>query len=334
MNHLPTRIGDSSKATMSKPSARAGTPTPPTQGFSSETASRRPFARSVTTSVLQDEVLLPHSPPLHHSAKDLSDIFSFATADSVAGPSRSAQKSQSSLARRMLGRSRTESSVISISSTSEQGASEPNSTPVTPKKLRPFSSDSAIGSPSQSPSRAKSSEDVSSPGVGVRPTPGNASSSVRTYAGKSRSFLVALPPSQAASIGIDATAATADSTSIFADNPEDDFEMRESYTELRQRWGIDGSEDDPRPVSPHQSPSPKRKGKGKGVPRHPPVEPIRLFNGMINDLKSITDLRSKGESRRFLDEVGYLFEGLEGRCTVGVRRARWARDRSSLELAF
>lgn len=156
----------------------------------------------------------------------------------------------------------------------------------------------------------------------MRPPLANSNSSVRTYAGKSRSFLVALPPSQAASIGIDATAAMMDDAAMLADNQEDDFEIRESYTELRQRWGIDGSEDDPGPVSPHRSPSPRRKGKSKTLPKQLPVEPVRLFNGMINDLKSITDLRSKGESRRFLDEVGYLFEGLERSCTIGVRRAR------------
>lgn len=32
---------------------------------------------------------------------------------------------------------------------------------------------------------------------------------------------------------------------------------------------------------------------------------------LYNNLSSITDLRSKGESRRFLDEIGYLFEGLD-----------------------
>jgi hypothetical protein len=47
-----------------------------------------------------------------------------------------------------------------------------------------------------------------------------------------------------------------------------------------------------------------------------------LANGMMNDLKSITELRSKGESRRFLDEVGYLFEGIEGGCAIALRRAR------------
>ncbi|EJF63754.1 hypothetical protein DICSQDRAFT_153594 [Dichomitus squalens LYAD-421 SS1] len=218
----------------------------------------------------------------------------------------------------MLGRSRTDSNIISISSTSEQETSEPNSVHATPKKLRTFVSESAIGSPS---SHSPSKDDISSPPV--RPSLPGANSNVRTYAGTSRSFLVALPPSQAASMGVDPTAAAIDDAAMIVDSQEDDFEMRESYTELRQRWGIDGSEDDPRPVSPQASPSPKRKGKGKGrgMAKQAAVEqPVRLFNGMINDLKSITDLRSKGESRRFLDEMGYLFEGLDAKCTIGVRR--------------
>ncbi|RPD65599.1 hypothetical protein L226DRAFT_543211 [Lentinus tigrinus ALCF2SS1-7] len=220
----------------------------------------------------------------------------------------------------MLGRSRTESSVISISSTSEHGSVEPVSIHGTPKKLRAFVSDSLVGSPSsrtqsQSPSKPQPPDDISSPPV--RPSLTN--TNVRTYAGKSRSFLVALPQSQAASMGVDASLVD-NHNAMLVDSHEDDFEIRESYTELRQRWGVDASEDDPRPPSPQLSPSPKRKGKMKGLPKQ--AAPIRFLpNGMMNDLKSITELRSKGESRRFLDEVGYLFEGLEAKGALGVRRS-------------
>jgi hypothetical protein len=44
---------------------------------------------------------------------------------------------------------------------------------------------------------------------------------------------------------------------------------------------------------------------------------------MMNDLKSVTELRSRGESRRFMDEVGYLFEGMDQTVGVRVRRGRW-----------
>ena len=38
-------------------------------------------------------------------------------------------------------------------------------------------------------------------------------------------------------------------------------------------------------------------------------------------LASLTDLRSKGESRRFLDEVGFLFEGLQGDTSITLKRS-------------
>jgi hypothetical protein len=69
---------------------------------------------------------------------------------------------------------------------------------------------------------------------------------------------------------------------------------RESYSELRSRWGIDGSDHDP------------------------------TLNTPINDLNSIGEMRSRGETRRFLDEVGYLFDGLDpssGRGNTGAKRA-------------
>ena len=42
---------------------------------------------------------------------------------------------------------------------------------------------------------------------------------------------------------------------------------------------------------------------------------------MTNDLNSITELRSKRDSGRFLHEGGYLFEGLEAQGALGVRKA-------------
>lgn len=45
------------------------------------------------------------------------------------------------------------------------------------------------------------------------------------------------------------------------------------------------------------------------------------FNGET-DLRSITEMRVKGESRRFGDDIEYVLEGLEGESVVRVRRAR------------
>lgn len=107
-------------------------------------------------------------------------------------------------------------------------------------------------------------------------------------------------------------------------------EERESYTSLRLRYGIDASEDDPIPPTtvPSLPPSPrdasKRKGKGRSHQhgQHAPQPTEKLPEGMMNDLRSISELRSKGEARRFLDEVGYLFEGLDPTGALGVRRGR------------
>lgn len=134
-------------------------------------------------------------------------------------------------------------------------------------------------------------------------------SNVRTYAGRSRSFLVELP-----------TEGTPDGA---IDGDDLGLEIRESYKDLRLRWGVDDSEDDPRlAVSARSTPElePGRKGKGRAKDR----PKVLLPPNMMNDLKSITELRSKGESRRFMDEVGYLFEGMDLSVGVGVRRGRWA----------
>lgn len=145
------------------------------------------------------------------------------------------------------------------------------------------------------------------------------SSNIRTYAGKSRSFLVALPSSHLASLP-DGSHPLLDDEVQAGDTQEDEFEVQESYTDLRLRWGVDNSEDDlmpPHSVEASPNDKSKRKGKGKQI-----EQPVPLPNGMMNDLKSITELRSKGESRRFLDEVGYLFEGLDPKGAMSVRRGR------------
>ncbi|KAH9057972.1 hypothetical protein EDB83DRAFT_2315943 [Lactarius deliciosus] len=105
------------------------------------------------------------------------------------------------------------------------------------------------------------------------------------------------------------------------------LETRESYKDLRMRWGVDDSEDDPRlAVSTRSSPEPENGRKGKGRAKDRPKPKVLLPPNMMNDLKSITELRSKGETRRFMDEVGYLFEGMDRNVGVRVRRG------SALEL--
>ena len=76
---------------------------------------------------------------------------------------------------------------------------------------------------------------------------------------------------------------------------DDSLSEPESYSSLRLRWGVDSEE-------------------------HDSVLPPN----MMNNLKSITELRSKGESRRFLDQAGYLLEGMDPSNSSALKRSRWA----------
>jgi len=264
--------------------------------------------------------------------KDLSDLFNF-TPSKGKGAKRAqpATKPQVPLARRMLARSRTDPSLDSVPGAGTFGSvisiSSGDSTPLHRTLTHTYTAiDLTTGSADVSQTSVNDTqEDIpeNSP-----PRPGLASTSshvlapqqsIRTYAGRSRSFLVPLSAGGAPGEG---------------DDDDLGLETRESYADLRNRWGVDQSEDDPRPVSPvHSSPdggngngNGKAKGKGKAKDtRARPKEPRRetvLPPGMMNDLKSITELRSKGESRRFMDEVGYLFEGMEKDIGISIRRGR------------
>lgn len=234
--------------------------------------------------------------------RDLSRIF-----ESIS-PASTPSSTPTKLAKRMLARSKTDSSIDSQTNAThiDRTASLPN----LPSSFSP---------PKPSTSASYSvldPEGSSTPRAPVLSLP----TATRTYAGKSRSFLVAIP-----------TSALSAPSGIIPDD-EDEYSTRESYTSLRTRWGVDNSEDDPYPPSAVASPSrssaastPRgspRKGKGKAVQDQ--QQAMHFSNGMMNPLKSITELRSKGESRRFLDEVGYLFEGMEAAGGIGLRRARSA----------
>lgn len=236
----------------------------------------------------EDDSQNTKSMPRGKAPKDLSQIFEDVT------PTSTPLASPTKLAKRMLSRSRTESSIAS--------GSESNSF------ISRTSSMSAVYSPPK-PLAATFSEPHA-------PKPQTKSTTTRTYAGASRSFLVALP-------------LHGSSLEEAHDELEDELNTRESYTSLRTRWGVDNSEDDPYPyasptrsqsnsasTTPNTSPLKGSKGKAKAVP--PP-----LPDGMMNPLKSITELRNKGESRRFLDEVGYLFEGMDKDAGLGLKRARF-----------
>lgn len=240
-------------------------------------------------------------------ARDLAKIF-----DAVI-PVPSPPPSPVKLSKRMLTRSKTESSVDENPSTNdirlnfERTPSLPNLPASSPLK----SSNTLVFS----------SEDSQQ----FQPALLSSTRITKTYAGNSRSYLAPLSSSSTSSKSL--------LPNQIVEEEEDEYLTRESYSSLRTRWGVDDSEDDPYPeavpsptksapsnsASPNVTPSKKNtKGKGKGLVTHV----LRPSNGMMNPLKTITELRSKGESRRFLDEVGYLFEGMKPSGGLGLRRAR------------
>lgn len=240
-----------------------------------------------------------NSPPLTPSpgkptkpARDLSTIF-----DSIV-PSSAPPPSPSKLAKRMLARSKTESSIGSQTSTYDNSLDRTPSLPNLPS----------------SPSR-RSDTTPSQISTAIIPPliPNIKPNTTKTYAGNFRSFLVPL-----------SAASSSNLVSQGMESRDDEFDTRESYSSLRSRWGVDNSEDDP---YPNVSPSPFKSNSAtpnvspsKGRPKASLAAPI----GLMNPLKSISELRNKGESRRFLDEIGYLFEGMDRSGGIGLRRARYA----------
>ncbi|KAJ7497955.1 hypothetical protein B0H11DRAFT_1997995 [Mycena galericulata] len=249
------------------------------------------YVREVSTDVEEDPAPQPRTP------RDLSQIFEAVI------PSSPSSSSPGKLAKRMLSRSRTESSIASGSGSKDSSKSSISRTPSLPS------------APLKQPQPASPGAKPQSPEAKQSPAPPKISAG-RTYAGNSRSFLVPIPVNPS-------------SLDQLHEELEDEFASRESYTSIRRRWGVDNSEDDPYAYgsptrsgsnisTPNVSPSKGGKGKGKGKAR---AEPPPLPNGMMNPLKSITELRNQGESRRFLDEVGYLWEGLDKSGGLGLRRA-------------
>ncbi|KAF5318400.1 hypothetical protein D9611_013911 [Ephemerocybe angulata] len=255
---------------------------------------------------------------------------------SPATPSRT--NSPTKLAKRMLARSKTETSLESQSNLFVSPAKR------TQSMTSIFSLDQT-STPIHSPSRPSLRTDTlleissttaasSTSSASILPLPTPVLNSLgpsvsRTYAGRSRSYLVPLAP-----VG-----------NGLGEEEEDEF-SRESYTALRERWGVDQSEDDPYydvdntrrdDSASSQSPSPlkrtysgKRNKSASNTPNASPtkgreknkgIRPLPLPPGMMNPLKSITELRNKGESRRFLDEVAYLLDGMAKSQSAGLIRA-------------
>jgi hypothetical protein len=207
--------------------------------------------------------------------RDLSSFFPV-TEGSMSRP---ASPTKAGLVKRMLSKSKTEPSI----SPSSRGYGTPYTG--SPVKQSPFfDSHKTASLPLVFP---KPTQTPQPPLVRPGPTPQSpprqgsptlrSHSPVRTYS-RTRSFLVPIGK-------------VSDSNAEASPEDEEMYNVgQESYTDLRNRWGVDNSEDP-------------------------------TLNVPINDLNSLSEMRSRGEARRFLDEVGYLVEGLEPAAGKAVHRS-------------
>jgi hypothetical protein len=259
------------------------------------------LSRSTSLPTLSRELTGSPSTP-KKPARDLSQLFNMSPS------SRNSTPKTAGIAKRMLHRSNTDTSTTTPSGRLSSLSSRRNQNTTMPDAPEVSATD-----PFTTPTKKSTSADSdASPSLGTgHHTP--VTPHTYTYAGKSRSFLIAVPTSKLGALRENGLP-----HEDFGEDCGDEFDMRESYTDLRTRWGVDNSEDDPRPSDSLPDVNGMRRGKASAAPS----PRVSLPDGMANDLKSISELRSKGESRRFLDEVGYLFEGLDPTCRISLRRAR------------
>ncbi|KAL1737726.1 hypothetical protein HDZ31DRAFT_70863, partial [Schizophyllum fasciatum] len=206
----------------------------------------------------------------------------------------------------MLGRSKTESSISTASASifdSPSGGHKnlgvagsmpnilggPSEMQVDTPKARDRSPTANRGPLDDSPPRKGSAATLPAPKAAdadLMKPPTQPGKTLRTYAGASRSFLMAIPLSAASDPTANPTGAPLDLSTLAEPAPADDAPDSVPYATLHALYL--------------------------------PAEDDNMMNPL---LKSITDLRSKGEARRWADEAGYLLEGLEPGAPVGLRRA-------------
>lgn len=125
----------------------------------------------------------------------------------------------------------------------------------------------------------------------VAESPGSGGKAQRTY-GRSRTFLSSRPADDDSGDG----GASSFAASL-AEPP------RESYEDLRKRYEVDN----------------ETGGSGNLLDALLARAPV-----------PISDMRSKGENRRFMDEVTFLLEGISNAPSKGIRRTRWVNSSRSL----
>jgi len=237
---------------------------------------------------------------------DFSNLFSFGD-----GQCSEPTPKTIGMAQRMLGRAQT------VPSSSGSASPDPNTQDSTRRQpLSLMKAETVIDLTEEAPSTTNPIKLTKSTSFDDPPRTDSRATNFRTYGGASRSFLIAIPVNQLPSL--DDSQLTEDSAANLLQSQEDEFGTHESYTSLRSRWGVDNSEDDPYQPLAEGSTAWARKKKGKSG-RPPPIPPS---GPSASELRSITELRNTGESRRFNDEVGYLFEGLTAESELSVKRGR------------
>ena len=239
-------------------------------------------------------------------AGDFSSLFSFGDGESSEPTPRT-----TGMARRMLARAQT------VPSSSGSASPDPITQDSTRRQPLMLKADTVIDLTEEAPSTPDPIKFAKSTSFDDPPRAESRATNLRTYGGASRSFLIAIPVNQLPSLND--SQLTEESAASLLQSQEDGFGTHESYTSLRSRWGVDNSEDDPyQPLAEGSTVwSTKKKGKSGRPPLIPPSGPG------VSELRSITELRNTGESRRFNDEVGYLFEGLTPESELSVKRGRY-----------
>ena len=198
------------------------------------------------------------------SADPLSELFDLPRNGSRRDNSRTLQSQPSKpIAKRMLGRARTEPSIDddpSVDTSLDSLASKSSSNVSIGPKRGSHQPSHEMDMTASGSSLSQMSIFPEEQSQSLAPGPSTVSlhqSGLRTYAGRSRSFLVELPTESNPDSGVD--------TDDLA------FDTRESYKDLRLRWGVDNSEDDPRhAVSSYPSPEPEGGRKWKRESERPP----------------------------------------------------------------
>ncbi|VDB95591.1 unnamed protein product [Peniophora sp. CBMAI 1063] len=248
--------------------------------------------------------------------KDLSDLFDFTSPEKDGRGAGLGERAAEPVARRMLARARTEAD-LSAEDSQDSGApsrilSRVNSFQPAENDVK-MQEDDALIFPLELSADPSAEPDI----LPMRPPPaplqgsasgsGLNSGSIKTYAGRSRSFLAPMPG--AGLMDFDLVPEPA------------------SYRELRKELGVDDFEPlSSPPTSPRRPTSPRKSNSVKGKARDDGLATLgagkpKLAPNMHNDVRGLSELRNRGEARRFLDAVQDLFDGLSPESAPAIRRA-------------